>query len=48
MQDTFPLAVLVTLGLAVLGLTLLARAVRITPPIVLLSAGSRSVSSSPR
>jgi Na+/H+ antiporter len=39
MQDTFPLAVLVTLGLAVLGLTLLARAVRVTPPIVLLLGG---------
>ena len=32
MQDTFPLAVLVTVGLAVLGLTLLARVVRVTPP----------------
>src|SRR3954452_9378120 len=39
MQDTFPLAVLVTVGLAVLGLTLLARVVRVTPPIVLLLGG---------
>ena len=40
MDDTFPLAVLVALGLAVLGLTLLARAVHVTPPIVLLLGGA--------
>ena len=34
MEDTFPLTVLVALGLAVLGLTLLARVVRVTPPVV--------------
>src|SRR6476660_3849366 len=39
MQDTFPLAVLVALGLAVLGLTMLARLLRVTPPIVLLLGG---------
>lgn len=39
-HDTFPLTVLVVLGLAVLGLTLLARAVRVTPPVVLLLGGA--------
>ncbi len=39
MQDAYPLQVLVSLGLAVLGLTLLARAVRVAPPIALLFGG---------
>jgi len=39
-EDTFPLTVLVALGLAVLGLTLLARVVRVTPPVVLLLGGA--------
>jgi monovalent cation/hydrogen antiporter len=39
LQDAYPLQVLVSLGLAVLGLTLLARAVRVAPPIALLFGG---------
>jgi CPA1 family monovalent cation:H+ antiporter len=37
--DAYPLEVLVALGLAVLGLTLLARTLRVTPPVVLLLGG---------
>jgi Na+/H+ antiporter len=38
-QDAYPLQVVVSLGLAVLGLTLLARALRVAPPIALLIGG---------
>lgn len=39
-HDAFPLEVLVALGLAVLGFTVLARVLRVTPPIVLLLGGA--------